>query len=114
MPFSSKVKKTLKNDLKNWMKGGQNGIPAFFPADGYGGRKKSTPEIEDPPLPPTDGNGNGDGSGGTGGNTAPAVPKRWPEIVDHFFPRGGTGYKEGGLVRGGGAAVKGRGRGRIV
>lgn len=85
------------------------------------GAKKRTknsdkPEIEDPPLPPVDGDDNGDGTGGTGGNTSTsgAVPKVWPAIVDHFFPNGGTGYATGGLVRGGGAAQRGRGRGRIV
>ena len=108
------IRGTLKSDLKSWMKGGQKGIPAFFPGgdfSGYGGRKKATPEIEDPPLPPTD--GTGDGSGGGGISTA-SVPKTWPAIVDHFFPNGGTGYKDGGLVRGGGRAQKGRGRGKIV
>lgn len=74
------------------------------------------PEIEDPPLPPSD-------DTDTPTSPPPAspppatsgpVPTQWPEIVDYFFPNGGTGYKDGGLVRGGGAATKGRGRGRIV
>ena len=39
----------------------------------------------------------------------------WPDIVAHYFPKGaGDYYSEGGLVRGGGKAQKGKGRGRIV
>jgi len=78
------------------------------------GKKK--PAIEDPALPPTDGTG--------GGTTTPKpaapkpergpVPKDWAGIVNHFFPSGGNVYKAGGLVRGGGCAAKGRGRGKIV
>ena len=74
------------------------------------------PNIEDPALPPTDGTG--------GGTTAPTptaakaesgpIPTDWAGIVNHFFPRGGTGYKDGGMVRGGGCAAKGFGRGKIV
>ena len=71
------------------------------------------PNIEDPTLPPTDGTG--------GGTTTPTptptkgpVPKDWAGIVNHFFPNGGNVYKDGGLVRGGGCAAKGRGRGKIV
>ncbi len=47
----------------------------------------------------------------------PSKPKSnsWPDIVAHYFPRGaGDYYNEGGLVRGGGKAQKGKGRGRIV
>jgi hypothetical protein len=71
------------------------------------------PAIEDPALPPTDGTG--------GGTTTPKptptkgpVPKDWAGIVNHFFPNGGNVYKGGGLVRGGGCATKGRGRGKFV
>lgn len=37
----------------------------------------------------------------------------WSDIVGHYFPRGADNYKAGGLVRGGGVASKGRGRGRM-
>lgn len=38
----------------------------------------------------------------------------WQDIVSAYFPKtGGNVYKEGGLVRGGGAAQRGRGRGKM-
>ena len=80
---------------------------------GIGKKTTTEPEKEDPPLPPVD-----SGSGGSGGaNTAESRPKsnNWPDIVAHYFPKGaGTQYNAGGLVRGGGCAAKGRGRGKIV
>ena len=38
----------------------------------------------------------------------------WQDVVSAYFPKtGGNVYKEGGLVRGGGAAQRGRGRGKM-
>lgn len=76
---------------------------------GGGGGKEDDPEVEDPELPPTD---------DTGGGTTPSIgrPKSnsWPDIVGFYFPEGaGNYYKDGGLVRGGGKALRGRGRGRM-
>ena len=73
-------------------------------------KKDDEPKIEDPPLPPADG-----GSGGTTPTESRPASNNWPDIVAHYFPKGaGTQYNEGGLVRGGGCAAKGRGRGKIV
>lgn len=76
-------------------------------------RPGKKPEIEDPPLPPTDGSGNTP-------SPPPAPPPAplymnadWSKVVGHYFPES-SGMKDGGLVRGGGAATKGRGRGRMV
>lgn len=69
------------------------------------------------------GGGKKDDDDGSGDGAPPPVtpevsrPKSnsWPDIVANYFPKGaGTQYKEGGLVRGGGKAVKGRGRGKFV
>lgn len=78
------------------------------------GKKK--PAIEDPALPPTDGTGDTTTTPTTPSPTSAKgpVPKQWSAIVDHFFPNGGNVYKAGGLVRGGGCAAKGRGRGKII
>lgn len=125
--ISDDAKKRLKESFKGYIKstfggGGSgsywNGLTALDAAmkGGKGGGKK--PQIEDPPLPPTDGNGDGSGDGSGGGTTSTLTkPKsnNWPDIVSFYFPEGArTQYKAGGLVRGGGAATKGRGRGRIV
>lgn len=68
------------------------------------------PEKEDPPLPPTDGSGDG-----TTPTSAKPKSNSWPDIVAFNFPEGARKqYKDGGLVRGGGKATKGRGRGRMV
>lgn len=80
--------------------------------------------------------GGGKGGGGKGGGgkgddgsndkpiveppVTPVTPKPatpymnadWSKVVSHYFPQ--TGMKDGGLVRGGGAAVRGRGRGKMV
>lgn len=78
--------------------------------------------------------GKGDGGKGGGGKgdddsndkpiveppVTPVTPKPatpymnadWSKVVSHYFPQ--TGMKDGGLVRGGGAAVRGRGRGKMV
>jgi hypothetical protein len=69
------------------------------------------------------GNEDDNDDGGSDDNAPPPVkpeptrPKSnsWPDIVANYFPKGaGTQYKDGGLVRGGGKAVKGRGRGKFV
>jgi hypothetical protein len=68
------------------------------------------PETQDPlpPVPPVEPPSEDPAS------LRPAS-NNWPDIVKFYFPKGaGTQYKEGGLVRGGGAAQRGRGRGRIV
>jgi len=45
----------------------------------------------------------------------PRASNNWSDIVgSHFTDRGAKYYNEGGLVRGGGKAVKGRGRGKMV
>lgn len=69
---------------------------------------KDEPDKEDPPLPPLLDNGV---------DYANSRPKSnsWPDIIGFNFPKGaGKQYKDGGLVRGGGKAVKGRGRGKMV
>jgi hypothetical protein len=84
----------------------------FLGKGGLGAGKKTTdePKKEDPPLPPVDG-----GSGGATPTGSRPASNNWPDIVAHYFPKGaGTQYNEGGLVRGGGCAAKGRGRGKIV
>ena len=110
-------KKQFELGARTWKKNGGQGayVPysLMFGLMGSRGKKKDEPKIEDPPLPPSDG-----GSGGSGGTTpTDSRPKSnsWPDIVAHYFPKGaGTQYNEGGLVRGGGCAAKGRGRGKIV
>ena len=110
-------KKQFELGARTWKKNGGQGayVPysLIFGLMGSRGKKKDEPKIEDPPLPPSDG-----GSGGSDGTTpTDSRPKSnsWPDIVAHYFPKGaGTQYNEGGLVRGGGCAAKGRGRGKIV
>lgn len=63
--------------------------------------------------------------------TAPSYvgSNEWEDIVDHYFPKGAGNYRDGGkvkrskpaqtyadggLVRGGGKALRGRGRGKMV
>lgn len=109
--------KQFELGARAWKRNGGQGayVPysLMFGMLGAGKKKKDEPKIEDPPLPPTDG-----GSGGAGDTpTTDSRPKSnsWPDIVAHYFPKGaGTQYKDGGLVRGGGCASKGRGRGKIV
>lgn len=63
---------------------------------GGGGGDNNEPDKENPPPPPVD-----------------RLPsENWEETVKFYFPS--SGMKAGGLVRGAGKAVKGRGRGRIV
>ena len=58
-----------------------------------------------------DGNGGG-GDTGTNPNKGLYLNKSWPKVVQHYFPE--NSFKEGGLVRGGGQAQRGRGRGKMV
>jgi hypothetical protein len=112
-------KKQFELGARKWKQNGGQGayVPysLMFGLLGAGNKvkKDDEPKIEDPPLPPADG-----GSGGSGGTTPAGsrpASNNWPDIVAHYFPKGaGTQYNEGGLVRGGGCAAKGRGRGRIV
>ena len=116
---SGETKKRLEASLKSWLDSGSKGIFAPWSAidgkkiggggggggkgDGNGDGNTDDPEKEDPPLPPLD---------PTSGRPA---SNNWPDIVKFYFPKGaGTQYKDGGLVRGGGCAAKGRGRGKIV
>lgn len=93
------------------------------------GGKKDNPFIRD------DRNGPGKGSNATSnttsnttstttpGSATQATPKptairpksnKWEDIVKAYFPKtGGNVYKDGGIVRGGGAAQRGRGRGKM-
>lgn len=48
----------------------------------------------DPPLPP-----------------AKPISNNWEDIVGHYFPK--KTMKDGGLVRGGGVAQRGKGRGKM-
>lgn len=109
-------KKMFKESFKNYMNnqsGGFSGVwnPFIGMDDAIGARlrvargvkKDEKPDDEkppdkpivEPPLPPA-------GSGRT----------RWEDIVGFHFPK--PGMAEGGLVRGGGKAIKGRGRGKMV
>lgn len=110
------LKKRLNSSLDAWLKSGGKGVFAPWSAvDGKklgGGKgdggKDDEPDKEDPPLPPVDPPAPDSLSGRPASNN-------WPDIVKFYFPKGaGTQYKEGGLVRGGGAAQRGKGRGRIV
>lgn len=104
-------KELFQAGFERWVKDGKRGVFAGF-GDPLSKKNredfKDKPEKEDPPLPPTD-----------GGTITPASGKpksnSWPDIIAFNFPEGARKqYKDGGLVRGCGAATKGRGRGRIV
>lgn len=121
----SSTKDRFQSALEAWSRSGKGGIFAPWAAidgvklpggqsPGPGGNKPrpkpkpKPPEKEDPPLPPLDDE-----------NVDPSLarPKSnsWPDIVAFNFPKGaGKYYRDGGLVRGGGKAVKGRGRGKMV
>ena len=110
------LKKQFELGARTWKKNGGEG--AYVPYNimfgllgaGKRAKKDDEPKKEDPPLPPVDG-----GSGGTIPTGSRPASNNWPDIVAHYFPKGaGTQYKDGGLVRGGGCAAKGRGRGKIV
>ena len=109
-------KKQFELGARTWKKNGGQG--AYVPYSlmfgmlgaGKKAKKDDEPKTEDPVLPPTDG-----GSDGTPTTDSRPASNNWPDIVAHYFPKGaGTQYNEGGLVRGGGCAAKGRGRGKIV
>lgn len=105
------TKKRFNSALNAWLKSGGKGVFAPWSAvDGkkLGGGNDDEPDKKDPPLPPVDPPAPDPLSGRPASNN-------WPDIVKFYFPKGaGTQYKEGGLVRGGGKAVKGRGRGKFV
>jgi len=106
-------KQKIEDAFRQWRKGGSKGIFANFGDAGIWGGSDLGDDSKKADPPPVD-----DGNGGGGGN-APLIgrPKSnsWEDIVAFNFPDGaGKYYKEGGLVRGGGKAVKGRGRGRMV
>lgn len=70
-----------------------------------------------PAKPPKDQPPEDDKEEKTAKNAAivPRASNNWVDIVgSHFADRGAKYYNEGGLVRGGGKAVKGRGRGKMV
>lgn len=115
VPRSEKnTKQRLQSALDTWMKDGGQGVFAPWSAvdgnkyGGGGGGGNDKPDKEDPlppspPPPPED-----------PASLRPAS-NNWPDIVKFYFPKGaGTQYKDGGLVRGGGKAQRGSGRGRIV
>lgn len=102
-------KDRIQSAFEQWRKGGSKGIFASFGDEkiggfgaGDGGGEGDEPDKENPPLPPVDPEVNPDGS------------RRdvWEDTVGFYFPK--VGMKEGGLVRGGGKAQRGRGRGRMV
>jgi len=94
----------IQNSAVNGSVAGANKDPRFSKKP----PGKKNPQIEDPALPPT-------GSTGTPKQPAPQpyMNKDWSRVVSHYFPET-EGMKDGGLVRGGGCAVKGSGRGKIV
>lgn len=99
--------------FERWIKDGAKGVFAGFgdplPGSKGFGKGGNKPDKEDPPLPPVDDDTDVDPSMGRPKSNS------WPDIVAFNFPKGaGKYYKDGGLVRGGGKAVKGRGRGKIV
>lgn len=118
------TKERFQSAFEAWGKSGKQGIFAPWAAiDGVklpGGQspgpgankpkpkpKPKPPKPEDP-LPPTDDE-----------DPKPEAVKpksnSWVDIVAANFPSGaGKYYRDGGLVRGGGKAVKGRGRGKMV
>ena len=118
VPRSEKnTKQRLQSALDTWMKDGGQGVFAPWSAvdgnkyggkGGGGGGGKDEPDKENPPLPPVEPPTEDPAS------LRPAS-NNWPDIVKFYFPKGaGNQYKEGGLVRGGGKAQRGSGRGRIV
>lgn len=78
--------------------------------------KKPKPKPDDPTTPPpTDDPTNPPNPNDPTQATARPKSNSWPDIIKFNFPKGaGKQYKDGGLVRGGGKATKGRGRGRFV
>lgn len=109
--------KKFRAGYHQWRRSGGQGVYApwglllgkdGFKLGGGGGKKDDEDDKED--------DGSGDGA------PPPVTPEvarpksnSWPDIVANYFPKGaGTQYKEGGLVRGGGKAVRGRGRGKFV
>ena len=112
------LQKQFELGARSWKRNGGQGayVPysLMFGLLGYGGKGKKDDN---------DGNEDDNDDGGSGDTAPPPVtpeatrPKSnsWPDIVANYFPKGaGTQYKDGGLVRGGGRAVKGRGRGKFV
>lgn len=103
---SKSRKDKIQSAFEQWRKGGSKGIFASFGDDGIGGvvggGKDDEPDKENPPPPPVDPGTNPDGS------------RRdvWEDTVGFYFPK--VGMKDGGLVRGGGKAQRGRGRGKMV
>lgn len=113
------AQKRFQKSFKSYMKsggdqGGSRIFAGFSALDGpRGGGRGKKPKPEDPPSPPSP----PPASPPPPPPPAPAPTqyqnKDWTKVVGHYFPES-PGMKAGGLVRGGGAAMKGRGRGRIV
>lgn len=83
-------------DRMDTKKGDSGGGGSGGGGSGGGSGGGGTPDIENPPLPPVDG----------------SRRDVWEDTVNFYFPK--VGMKDGGLVRGAGKAVKGRGRGKMV
>ena len=125
---TEKLKKTKNSGMRQklfqagfekWMKDGQKGVFAGFGDPLSKANKKKWNDNLDDDKNDNENDGDGDDGGGGGDDVTPetARPKSnsWPHIVEFNFPKGaGKYYKDGGLVRGGGKATKGRGRGRMV
>jgi len=102
----------IQNSAVNGLVSGTNKDPRFSKKP----PGKKNPQIEDPALPPFDSTGTPPPAGGTSTPQPapqPYMNKDWSKVVSHYFPETER-MKDGGLVRGGGCAVKGSGRGKIV
>lgn len=120
------VKKVLKLTGKN-MLDAQARRPGSFISPLFGIKNisevlKNRPPSSKPPKEEDKPEADNDGPGKGPPNNQPKNPaitprasNSWADIVgSHFSDRNAKYYKEGGLVRGGGKAVKGRGRGKMV
>jgi hypothetical protein len=99
----------IQNSAVNGSVSGTNKDPRFSKKP----PGKKNPQIEDPALPPFDSTGTPLPTSAPQPAPQPYMNKDWSKVVSHYFPET-EGMKAGGLVRGGGCAVKGSGRGKIV
>lgn len=105
--MANKGSKALSAEIARQSKAGAGqgsmmfNLPAMFSAVDRAKKSKgggSSPVVE-PPLPPV--------------TPQPVQPEDWEDIVGFYFPKK-SGMADGGLVRGGGQAQRGRGRGKMV
>lgn len=110
----------LKSGLKTQARGiaarGNKAFPSLSSlASIWSQARKNAPAKPPKDQPPEDKPGEEEKNLTKNPAITPRASNNWSDIVgSHFTDRGAKYYNEGGLVRGGGKAVKGRGRGKMV